>query len=176
MKTCLSCKTDISHRRGPAVRCVECAYQRTLDRAKEMQTKRPRRFHKLTQVVCKDCNRDFLARSRTWKRCKPCRDAHGGHDRSFNDTFQRRRAQELGLLGNVSLNIKGTLFRAQSGKCAFCRMKIKAIVSAHLDHIMPLDKGGLHEDSNLQVLCATCNLQKGNKDPLEFARENGRLF
>ncbi len=33
----------------------------------------------------------------------------------------------------------------------------------HVDHIIPLSKGGLHHQSNLQVLTKEENLKKGNK-------------
>lgn len=33
----------------------------------------------------------------------------------------------------------------------------------HIDHIKPVSKGGLTEESNLQTLCAQCNLHKSNK-------------
>jgi len=36
-------------------------------------------------------------------------------------------------------------------------------VSHHVDHIKPLDLGGLHHQDNLQVLTAEENLRKGNK-------------
>jgi len=32
----------------------------------------------------------------------------------------------------------------------------------HVDHIIPLSKGGLHKPTNLQVVPATWNLQKNN--------------
>lgn len=34
---------------------------------------------------------------------------------------------------------------------------------AHIDHIVPISKGGNSEPSNLQVLCRTCNLSKRDK-------------
>ncbi len=36
-------------------------------------------------------------------------------------------------------------------------------MSHHVDHIIPLSKGGLHHEDNLQVLTAEENLKKGNK-------------
>ncbi|MCL2354000.1 MAG: HNH endonuclease [Defluviitaleaceae bacterium] len=33
----------------------------------------------------------------------------------------------------------------------------------HIDHIKAINKGGLTTPSNLQVLCATCNIKKKDK-------------
>lgn len=38
----------------------------------------------------------------------------------------------------------------------------------HIDHIRPLSKGGLHTPNNLQVVPATWNLIKGNKNNHKF--------
>ena len=38
----------------------------------------------------------------------------------------------------------------------------------HIDHIRPLSKGGLHTPNNLQVVPATWNLIKGNKNNQKF--------
>ena len=37
------------------------------------------------------------------------------------------------------------------------------IPSGHIDHIVPRNKGGLNEESNLRVLCFSCNSAKGDK-------------
>jgi 5-methylcytosine-specific restriction endonuclease McrA len=37
-------------------------------------------------------------------------------------------------------------------------------VIMHIDHIVPLAKGGKNELDNLQLLCGKCNLKKGAKD------------
>jgi len=61
----------------------------------------------------------------------------------------------------------------QQNKCPVCKCEL---VKHHLDHIVPISKGGKHEFDNLQLLCPTCNLNKHAKDPLDFMRTKGYLL
>ena len=81
---------------------------------------------------------------------------------------RRRRSRELQLLGTVSPNIERVLLRRHSHTCAACRKEIGPRGTWHLDHILPLALGGLHDDANLQILCVFCNLSKGAKHPEEW--------
>ena len=48
-------------------------------------------------------------------------------------------------------------------KCKHCGDKKGPF---HVDHVVPLAKGGIESITNLQILCETCNLKKGSKlDP-----------
>lgn len=66
------------------------------------------------------------------------------------------------------------LGNAQRWKCAICRVNIRK--DYHLDHIMPIARGGKHEPRNLQLLCPTCNVRKSAKDPISYMQEVGRLL
>lgn len=79
-----------------------------------------------------------------------------------------RRARKAGAGGGLSRGIRKRLFLAQEGRCAYCRVELGE--SAHLDHIIPLSKGGAHSDGNVQLLCPQCNLSKGAKMPEEFIK------
>jgi 5-methylcytosine-specific restriction endonuclease McrA len=72
---------------------------------------------------------------------------------------------------------RGTVKRigeAQRWKCAVCRCDIHD--GYHMDHIMPLARGGEHAPNNLQLLCGPCNLRKSAKHPVDFMQSRGFLL
>lgn len=61
----------------------------------------------------------------------------------------------------------------QKGRCYWCG---KAVGKAyHVDHIVPLSRGGSNWPDNLVIACPQCNLSKGNKLPHEWT-DGGRLL
>ena len=83
----------------------------------------------------------------------------------------RRRAQERSGMTGADL-IK---WQAAQPKCCYWCGDRKAKLYT-VDHYVPLSKGGAHEAHNLVIACKPCNLRKNAKDPLDFAREVGRLL
>lgn len=59
--------------------------------------------------------------------------------------------------------------RTLSTSCFYCGCSIDKD-NMHIDHYVPLSKGGAHSEDNLVASCATCNLQKGAKMPLDFIK------
>jgi len=51
-------------------------------------------------------------------------------------------------------------------RCYLCGELIP-LGKRHVDHILPLAKGGAHRPSNLAIACSLCNLKKGAKLPSE---------
>ena len=47
--------------------------------------------------------------------------------------------------------------------CQMCGKEMFDEVGLHIDHIIPVSKGGKTVPSNLQVLCDKCNLSKRAK-------------
>jgi 5-methylcytosine-specific restriction endonuclease McrA len=56
--------------------------------------------------------------------------------------------------------------------CYWCR-DMTAPGWRHVDHIIPLSRGGAHSIENLAVSCAPCNRQKHCKLPNEFMKTRG---
>lgn len=60
-------------------------------------------------------------------------------------------------------------------RCACCRRNLGES-GYHIDHVVPLALGGMHDDSNLQLLCPSCNMSKHAKHPIDFMQSRGFLL
>ncbi len=52
------------------------------------------------------------------------------------------------------------IFQRDAFTCQYCGRTPKDGVKLHIDHILPLDKGGDNNESNLITSCESCNLEK----------------
>ena len=112
-------------------------------------------------------HRDYSAIStREWAKKYPERVIRNGAN---------RRARERAVGGKLSRDIITQLMKSQRGKCVACGMRLTRR-NRHLDHIVPIKRGGLNSDSNVQLLCAPCNLSKHARDPIEFMQSKGFLL
>ena len=71
-------------------------------------------------------------------------------------------------LGFVSPDIIEKLLLTQEDRCFYCS---NDLVKYHLDHMTPISRGGLHDDSNLCLSCPSCNLRKNAKTAEEFFQQ-----
>lgn len=53
--------------------------------------------------------------------------------------------------------------------CRYCGRITMGRRERHVDHLIPISRGGNHEAANLCIACSSCNLRKGTKTPEEFA-------
>lgn len=97
---------------------------------------------------------------------------HNGNG-DYSKYNSERRAKKRNADGHYNSSDVKAMLERQKWKCADCKKSLKD--GYHVDHIMPLALGGSNWPSNLQCLCPTCNVRKGPKHPVDWARINGRL-
>jgi 5-methylcytosine-specific restriction endonuclease McrA len=91
----------------------------------------------------------------------------------MNELNARRRALRVAAtinLEGIQAFVAATMAK-RFVKCYYCKSRILSS-TLHWDHIIPLSKGGQHSVENLCVSCPTCNLTKGAKSLLSWARGN----
>ena len=83
-----------------------------------------------------------------------------------NISNKRRAKYKDGDVTNTQLR---SLYKTEKN-CYWCNCELEEN-NTHLDHFFPLSKGGKHTVSNLVLACSSCNLSKGAKHPIDFAKE-----
>jgi len=63
----------------------------------------------------------------------------------------------------MSDSLRYDILKRDGFKCCICGATAKDGATLHVDHIIPVSKGGKTVPSNLQTLCERCNLGKSNK-------------
>lgn len=111
-----------------------------------------------------------------WKRRSAAKrgDAKREYDRQYaidnrdarNANETRRRAHKHAAKGvHTAADIKRQ-FDCQGGKCLYCGVCVAD--GYHVDHVVPLSRGGSNGPENIVIACAGCNTSKANKLPYEW--------
>lgn len=74
------------------------------------------------------------------------------------------RAERRAERGRVrALGLRLAIAERDGWTCGICGQPIAGERDLHVDHIVPLCRGGRSDDSNLQATHARCNLRKGGR-------------
>jgi hypothetical protein len=65
--------------------------------------------------------------------------------------------------GEISDSLRYDILNRDNFTCAICGASSKQGARLHVDHIIPVSKGGKSVPSNLRTLCERCNIGKSNK-------------
>lgn len=93
---------------------------------------------------------------------------------AVRNNWRLRRARKRNSHGSHTASDVLSMLISQKYKCACCKTGIRK--RYHVDHVIALANGGSNDKKNLQLLCPTCNLRKGAKDPIEFMQSQGYLI
>jgi 5-methylcytosine-specific restriction endonuclease McrA len=191
MKTCTTCgaclpisefNKDRQKKDGLNPRCKSCSrawHHKNKGRVSEYQKNyycENIEYHKSKSKSYRLKNRDRINQvKREWYNENKDKAAQYRKERSpIYATYARnRRAKVKGSGGEHTIDDIVMLERYQGMKCAICNCELK---SYHVDHIVPISKGGGNDFYNLQLLCAPCNLSKNDTDPIEYNQQRGLLL
>lgn len=76
------------------------------------------------------------------------------------NVFKETAKQERKIMND---DIRYNVLKRDNFKCQICGVSSKDGATLHVDHIIPVSKGGKTVMSNLQTLCDRCNIGKSNK-------------
>lgn len=109
-------------------------------------TRFPYRKSTMGYPLCRFCGIEMQNKKRTF--CSP---------RCLRDFFMQTDWQRVRMV----------IWERDGGVCMKCNTKLSK-KNFHVDHIVPVSKGGAEWDlNNLELSCPQCNLRKGSKESSE---------
>jgi hypothetical protein len=75
----------------------------------------------------------------------------------------RERLARLTRTGKVLPSTRKAVIARDGRQCRYCAKLLGPRSALHLDHVIPLSRGGGDDAENLVVACARCNTRKGTR-------------
>lgn len=161
-----------AYREGRPVE-IAAVNKRWYDENRELILAKKRLYYLLNTDEVKQQRKEFYERHRN--KLLSCRAEWRNTNRDTIAHWNRlSKARRKGAEGTHTKAEARTLLEQQEYCCANCEANL-LLVEPHLDHFVPLILGGTNWISNLQWLCATCNLTKNGKDPYVWLSQQKKL-
>ena len=74
--------------------------------------------------------------------------------------FERSKVHQR---NRMTPSLRYSIMKRDGFRCVLCGRRASDDVTLHVDHILPVTKGGQTIPSNLRTLCSACNLGKSDK-------------
>lgn len=124
-------------------------------------------------TYCKDCAN---SKSKDWRERNPDKwnEINRRNSKQWRSDNPQRvcelkrtyRARKRNAGGNHTAEDVNRIYEFQQGYCWWCGKPLNG--KYHVDHRIPLSRGGSDKASNLVCACAKCNLSKSDKMPWEW--------
>lgn len=97
---------------------------------------------------------------------------HPGYIRQTNES---RLYRMINAGGPIDKELALELYNEQEGRCAYCGISVYHSIDrdVHVEHILPISRGGTNDRDNLVITCGHCNWSKGNKTLAEWQAVRG---
>lgn len=157
--------------------CMECQRERSLEKIQanpEMNRKKVLEWQKANRKRASERANAWYHANKEKARAS-CAAYEAANIDKVRATRHRIRAQRANAEGVFEASDIQRILTLQKGKCALCKCKITP-KNKSIDHIIALFNGGSNHPRNLQILCLTCNLSKGARDPIDHAQRKGLLL
>ena len=73
---------------------------------------------------------------------------------------ENRRKEER---NKMTPGLRYKIMKRDGFRCVLCGRSANDGIKLHVDHVIPVSRGGKTEESNLRTLCEECNMGKGDK-------------
>ena len=170
------------------VREYEAAHPEQVKKWGRQKSQRYRSAHpeRLTKEARREARRaeyhqnreTIIARSRAWRAANPgatweqVKAWKAKNPDAYKLLKSSDRARRAGAeKQRIHVSTLQKLIKKQNGCCAYCNCLLEQF---HIDHKIPLSRGGKHVEENLALACAKCNLRKNKKTADEFITMNQR--
>lgn len=97
------------------------------------------------------------------------------HKPEHNARINKRRSLMIQAEGTHTADELKELYEPQDARCGYCGMPLFGDVhrDTHIDHMIPLSRGGTNWIENMLYACEPCNLSKNTKTPDEWKAVRG---
>ena len=81
-------------------------------------------------------------------------------DEKEKSSEENRRKEER---NKMTPGLRYKIMKRDGFRCVLCGRSANDGIKLHVDHVIPVSRGGKTEESNLRTLCEECNMGKGDK-------------
>ncbi len=151
-KTCRKAKRKIEYANNPEQQ------QKAQQRVKDHRMKDPEKTRENRKLEAEKASKKTVQRVKEWRKKNPEK-----YKESWKRKDSNRRARHLKAEGKHTKQDIKIQFDKQGGLCYWCSQDTST--RYHVDHVIPLSRGGSNYPENLVIACKTCNQKKTNKMP-----------